>query len=346
MSEDQTKTVLNELLVVFFVASVFVACVTLISVFAFLQRHSSKGNWAKLQLEKIKQRTIFNGLIQSFKISLFKYCITIGFQIQLVLYDSEYLTTANMMFAMVLLAFLLFLSGFTCQFLLRNYHRLHEDQVKKKCGNLYTDAPFKRDKPFLLRFPLLILHRLIFAILACSMHRMPAPSIQLLILVNLGFTMFLYYYRPCLPKNQIRLQMFSTLCAHLMLAQLFMFINPAYPSNVLLITSAVYIGAFSLICLVYLSFFVFLSISQLKRAKELRNKRKNRRNAVIMIDMVKLDLIQKMNQRKINGDASSSNISHESSESSKSSESSESSAPCDGVPMNFTLTPSNCRRNL
>ena len=205
ISEDQSKTVLNQLLVVFFVASLFVAFVTLLSVFAFLQKHSTKGNWAKLQLQNIKQRTVFNGLIQSFKISLFKYCITIGFQIQLALYDSEYLTTANMFFAMFLLIFLMFLSGFTCQYLLKNYDKLHMDKIKQKCGNLYVDAPLKRDKLFLLRFPLLILHRLIFAILACSMHRMPAPSIQFLILVNLAFTMFLYNYRPCMPKNQIRL---------------------------------------------------------------------------------------------------------------------------------------------
>ena len=150
----------------------------------------------KNKLLKIVNNTFFNGLIMSLKISLFKNCFSIGNQIKLAVYKSRFQTKANIVSSVVLFGILVVIMIGTARLLWTKFERLGDPKFVNRCGNLYSNAPLNRDKPFILRFPLLILHRLCFVSLASGLHQHIAQSIQLLLLGNLFFTMFILNYRP------------------------------------------------------------------------------------------------------------------------------------------------------
>lgn len=128
------------------------------------------GRIIKKKLISIVSNTFFNGLIMSLKISLFKNCISIGNQIKLAVMQSENQTKQNVISAIVLFIVLVIIMVGTGRFMWKEYENLSSLKIINRCGNLYTNAPFSRDKPYILRFPFLILHRLCFVSLASGLY--------------------------------------------------------------------------------------------------------------------------------------------------------------------------------
>ena len=129
------------------------------------------------KLDQVREKMFFNGIIISFKLSLFKYCITAGNQAKLYFVDPRFVTKSGRLTAIILPALLLLIAFASGIFLLSKYNKLGSRKIMKVWQNLYINAPLTRDKLFVLRFPLLIVHRLAFVMLACLLFKKPTLGI-------------------------------------------------------------------------------------------------------------------------------------------------------------------------
>lgn len=172
------------------------------------------------------------------------------------------------------MAGLILVAAFSSKYLWSNYERLFDKEMIDKCGDLYRGTSLKRDKPFIFRFPLFIVHRLLFAILGCSLHRHPTFSIQGLIFVNLFYSMFRLAYRPNQAKSLVRLSTFSDVYVHMMLIQIFVFSDMTNDKMSLYYSSFGYLGALFLICFVYIVFFIHSGIGALIKYRRIRRQQR------------------------------------------------------------------------
>ena len=123
ISKDQMVSMLDELIVYIFIVALFLLSLCLLGL-AWSCSWAERRDKIKSRLKSIIDNTVFNGLINSLKISLFKYCYAIGNQVRLLVYESEFITAANLTTTWVLtgsLVFVMFVSG---RFLWNKYETL------------------------------------------------------------------------------------------------------------------------------------------------------------------------------------------------------------------------------
>ena len=85
VSKDQQQSVLDDCLVYILIAGVFLIGIILAGIGMIICKSSIRAK-IKAKLVQTLDNTFFNGLIMSLKISLFKYCFSIGNQIKLAVY--------------------------------------------------------------------------------------------------------------------------------------------------------------------------------------------------------------------------------------------------------------------
>ena len=140
----------------------------------------------------------------------------------------------------------------TARLLWVNYDKLDDQNFIDKCENLYKDAPLGKDKPFVLRFPLLIFHRLCFIALACGLHMYIGLGLPLLLIGNLLFTMFWLNYRPCASRLSIRLEIFTVSGLHMSLILMVTQTPSNISSTAKKIFSFFHLGSFSAVVVINL----------------------------------------------------------------------------------------------
>ena len=134
---------------------------------------------------------------------------------------------------------------------------------------MYFGSPPNRDKLLVLKLPMILIHRLLYSLLASSLFLHISFSLQLFVLMNLLFTMYLLNFRPFLPSNDVRLQIITESFVHMMFLLLFLFTDFHNNPTALLYQSFIYIGGFALVFFSNIGFQLKQQISKLIRVRQL-----------------------------------------------------------------------------
>lgn len=130
---------------------------------------------------------------------------------------SKFLTSGNVSSSFVLMAALLTVMVFIYRFLDKKYKRLNEPSMIEKCGNLYPNMPLNRNKPYIYRFPAFMLHRFLFVLIAKTLFNHITFTIQLIVMMNLFYTMYRVAHLPSAEKSQVRIGIFTDVGVHFMM---------------------------------------------------------------------------------------------------------------------------------
>lgn len=143
---------------------VVVVFASLILIFWIIGRFFSEKIMTKVKL--VLKNTFWNGMIMSLQISCFKHCIVISNQIRMQAMGSKFQKPSEITTAFLMLAILIALSIYMIYFLITRKERLETEDLKEKCGIMYSHASLNRDFPMVLKFPISVLQRVFYMVLA------------------------------------------------------------------------------------------------------------------------------------------------------------------------------------
>lgn len=146
----------------------------------------------KKKLKKVLKSMIWNNSIISYKIAHFTTTLAAGDQIMLYMKGSEYQTPIEVIISFSMISCMVIFVIFLIFYLNKNYKVLPDkfDRI----GNLYPNISFLRDKPIIYRFPLFMLHRILYVLYAKCLYWHITFGIQLLIMTTLFYTVYLFKY--------------------------------------------------------------------------------------------------------------------------------------------------------
>ena len=267
-SQDQQWSVFQEIFVFFFLAML---CLGVILVLILVSLKVSKNTRAEIRkhVQSVKKRVVYNGLILVYKIAAFKICIAIGNQMKLVVYHSPYLSTGEITFASLLLAAYLAFAAHIWNFLTQNESKLKLVKMRRKFGNLYVFAPMNRDKPFLRRMPIFLVHRLAFVLVGSLLHPLPGISLIVLFSANLCYTSYLLEFKMKAEAALLRLNVFTHLIIHLLMLSLCLPTDFATTKDSQIFFSFLYAGLLGAICLAYVCAIIRMNFIYYQRRQRL-----------------------------------------------------------------------------
>lgn len=120
INEDQDVSVFGELLVFILFGVLFGLFMLVIIIFKIFGSQKIKLRIQKKR-EALYKKMVWNGLINSIKISYFKNCITIGNQMRLLVLGSRFLKSGDVITAGVMFTFYAALTCVVTKFLWTNY---------------------------------------------------------------------------------------------------------------------------------------------------------------------------------------------------------------------------------
>ena len=198
VDEDQKVSMMSDLMVYIFSVIVFLSSMLIMGLLYLVCTPAIKTK-IKAKALNVKKHLIWNDLIISYRVAHFAIAISAGAQFKLRLKDSQFSEPMNFYVAVSAFAamgvFIIYISGY----LLYHYDKLPEK--RERIGMLYPNVTFMRDRMFVLRYPLFMLHRMLYVLYACVFFTFITLAIQLLIITTLAYTMFRFAYPPSLPRS-------------------------------------------------------------------------------------------------------------------------------------------------
>ena len=171
-----------------------------------------KSKKLKDKLVKFKNDMIWNGLITSLHINMFRYCIKSNEQLKLRMQGSIYLSTTHLLCAEVMLIILWVLISFIFFFLYTRKYELDRPQMIAKCGNMYAGLNTSNNWQ-LFRFPVQITYIYLFSII-CSML-VNFSGLQEILIIQLHLLLLGFMFNSSIiPKSDDRLQKFTRIFVH------------------------------------------------------------------------------------------------------------------------------------
>lgn len=110
------------------------------------------------------------------------------------------------------------------------------------------------------KFPISIIQRQLYIIIACYFYPHTYISLQLFILMNLFYTMYCVSFKPNAPKYQRIQQLITEVSLHMIMLLLFLFTDFVILTETHLFYSYVYMGLFGAIILVNMIMIIYSSI--------------------------------------------------------------------------------------
>ena len=89
---------------------------------------------------------VFNGYIRSMYVSYIEMCLTVGFQIKMMIKQSSYVNRLQSIMAYGIGAYTITIPMFMVWFMTKYRERLPEKQFRSKVGNMYADIHLNRNK--------------------------------------------------------------------------------------------------------------------------------------------------------------------------------------------------------
>ena len=134
---------------------------------------------------------------------------------------------------------------------------------------MYQNISQKRDKALVLRFPIFLMHRMMYAVVASVFYLHITFAIQIIVLMNLFHAMYVFNFRQNASKSQIRLDRFTEGTLHMMFLQLFLYTDFVTNPNARLYFCLVYIGCICLVLIVNLGYMLTQGILKFLRLRNL-----------------------------------------------------------------------------
>ena len=108
-------------------------------------------------------------------------------------------------------------------YLYKNHEKLGTKEMKDRIGNSYRTLSLRRDKHYVIIFPLFILHRTAYVFIGSFFIHNTGIGLQIIVFINFLITMFLissYEHKSRYGVYRVRLNYLST---HFIFLFLFMF---------------------------------------------------------------------------------------------------------------------------
>ena len=101
---------------------------------------------------------------------------------ELLINESRFQKSADLTVAWCIFGVFITIIIGTAVYLWIKYPELHNKNMLDRIGVMYPNLPTKRDRLYVMRFPLLLLHRLFYVLVAFSLSNRVTLSIQLLLI--------------------------------------------------------------------------------------------------------------------------------------------------------------------
>ena len=123
---------------------------------------------------------LWNGMITSLQIGMFRYCLKASEQLKLYMLGSVYLKTSQLISASVMLGLLGLITAYIFYFLFTRRNHLNIEEMIAKCGNLYGGIKVKNNWQ-LFRFPAQLAYILVYASIISTFVNYPGLQVILMI---------------------------------------------------------------------------------------------------------------------------------------------------------------------
>ena len=267
----------NDLVVIVTIAAVG-AVMLLIAIIASKIGSEIFRKKLKKLLRKLKAQMVWSGLVNSFKISCFKHCITVGNQLKLASKGSEFLNKKELIGAGVLLVVYVCLVLIIAKFVWKNYLKLNFRWMTKKYGNLYYGISIKRDKLMVLRFPVTLAHRLVFVLIASLLYNHQSLQLQCLVFLSLAYSCFIFWFKPIASHSEVVIERLTTGFVHMSMICVFLLSDfVTFQEN--LLYSLIYIGGMAIVFVLQMGFILGKSVIRFMRIRNIRKMKEQKRKA-------------------------------------------------------------------
>ena len=155
-------------------------------------------------------------------------------------------------------------------YLYKNYAKLGTKKMKDRVGNSYSTLSLRRDKYYVIIFPLFILHRTVYVFIGSFFIHNAGIGLQILVFINLLTTMFLlssYEHKSRYGVYRVR---FNDVSTHFIFLWLFMFTDFVTTPFAQQLYGFVFLGLVFLMVIINLFFIVHDSIKSLMQRRKLK----------------------------------------------------------------------------
>ena len=149
------------------------------------------------------------------------------------------------------------------RFLWLNYPNLKSEEAIQRCGNMLYGVSTLRDKPMVLRLPMLLVHRLLFVLIPSILFDHQSFQLQSLLFMNLGYTSYMLAYRPNMEKSDVRVERLSLGFVHMHMVFLLLFTDMVASKQAQAMYSYTYIGSLLLLFISQMGYLISKTIGRL-----------------------------------------------------------------------------------
>ena len=145
-------------------------------------------------------------------------------------------------------------------YLYKNHAKLGTKEMRDRVGNSYSTLSLRRDKYYLIIFPLFFLHRTVYVFIGLLFIHNTGNGLQIVVFINLLITMFLissYEHKSRYGVYRVR---FNYLSTHFIFLWLFMFTNFVTTAYAKQLYGFVFLGLMTLMIITNVFFIVIDSI--------------------------------------------------------------------------------------
>ena len=215
----------------------------------------------KSKLQQAKRQMMWNGLLVTLLLSIFKQCVKAGNSLR----ESNG-EPASAVVAICTFSALSALTLYFGWFLHTRRHILDTDQMRDLCGSLYFNQPTSNHFSRRFRFPVFMAHRISFALISALLAGRVELQIMIFSQASLAYTAFLFWDRLQHDDLVLKVTKFGV---HMMVLQLFLFTPFVSSQQSQLNFSLCYFGSFLGICLVNIIDLIVASIRSIVRRRRL-----------------------------------------------------------------------------
>jgi len=152
-------------------------------------------------------------------------CLTVGFQVKMLIKKSSYVDGVQSNTAFFIAAYVLIIPIFMMFFMLRNRENLNKPEFKARFSNMYADVHLKRSRFTIVYQPLFLFRRILFVAIPCTLVGYASIQIQLYSLFTSFYIIFIINIDPHIERIKRRVEIFNEFVILIVGYHLFTFTN-------------------------------------------------------------------------------------------------------------------------
>jgi hypothetical protein len=172
-----------------------------------------------------KKAFVFNGYLRGIYVSFIEMCLTVGFQVKMLINDSSYVVELQANTSYVIAGYVSVIPFVIMYWMLRNREVLDTKEFRSKFGNMYADVHLKRSPWTIVYQPLFLLRRIMFVAIPCTLVGHPSIQIQLYSLFTSLYIIFVINIDPHVERIKRQVEIFNEFVILIVGYHLFTFTN-------------------------------------------------------------------------------------------------------------------------